>query len=272
MTDDSAERTSPPQNAQSQVVNSFRKVLDSHGYGFQYAVLESARALAKNNLSPWLFEASELPVPPDAKIDFLLRHSQRPRLLVAECKRANPALGAWCFARAPYVARNVSEVEAVVLEVVVRRDHDLASVRYERVTHSRDVYHIGVEVKLHGKPAARLSPQRQSQASHATGARGAGDCPPHPHGVARRWNLRRNRSGTQPGRGRLKARLVLARCNGPQDSPAPGLVRGRSEGLLGAHLIRGNGRIRRERFLRVYQVPIYSAYTSRRAYTHRASG
>ena len=69
------------------------------------------------------------------------------------------------------------------------------------------------------------------------------DRPPHPNGLARRWILRRNRSGTQPGRRRFEATRVLARCNGPQDGPASRLVRRHSEGLLGAHLVPGNGRV-----------------------------
>jgi hypothetical protein len=39
----------------------------------------------------------------DTHVDFVLRTHEA--FLVAECKRANPALANWCFARAPYIAR-----------------------------------------------------------------------------------------------------------------------------------------------------------------------
>ena len=87
----------------------FKRVLDSHGYGFQYALLKECERLRQNGKSPWSFEAAEIPVTVGSRethIDFVLRtHSA---VLVAECKRANPALARWCFARAPFVARRAS--------------------------------------------------------------------------------------------------------------------------------------------------------------------
>ena len=101
-----------------QLKNSFQKVLDQLGYGFQYAVLKAAQAATQID-SKWRFEVAEFPVQVqgvNTKIDFVLQHGgtsrhnpPQPCYLLAECKRANPALSNWCFVRAPYVYREPSD-------------------------------------------------------------------------------------------------------------------------------------------------------------------
>lgn len=97
--------------AQADLEAGFKKVLDSHGYGFQNAVIKECERLSKAvpAPSPWWFEASEFPVECGTaltRIDFILRINHA--VLVAECKRANPALASWCFARAPFLSRRQS--------------------------------------------------------------------------------------------------------------------------------------------------------------------
>jgi hypothetical protein len=92
-----------------------RKVVDSHGYGFHYAVIKTADRLFPDK-SPWIFKAAEVPVAvrgQDTRIDFILRHKDRPIYLICECKRANPALNHWCFLRVPYVKRNYGTTELI---------------------------------------------------------------------------------------------------------------------------------------------------------------
>jgi hypothetical protein len=105
-------------------VSDVRKVLNTHGHAFQYAVLRRAEELAREERSRWIFEAAEFPVG-DASApihaDFVL--SAAPYLfggpggtdhrayLVAECKRADPARARWCFVAAPYTHRDPSERE-----------------------------------------------------------------------------------------------------------------------------------------------------------------
>lgn len=105
---------------------SFGKVLNSHGHAFQYAVLKAAQDLFQSGESLWVFEASEFPVAvqgSSTRIDFVLKkrldsmEKQVPFYMVAECKRANPAIAAWCFAKAPYVRRNRAS-EPCILEHV----------------------------------------------------------------------------------------------------------------------------------------------------------
>lgn len=101
--------TSGNESAAQEVAKRFATGLSEHGYGFHYAVLAKAQHLEEAQRSQWVFEVSEFPVSimdGDSRIDFILRHKNYPLLIVAECKRANPAYGDWCFIRAPYVRRN----------------------------------------------------------------------------------------------------------------------------------------------------------------------
>src|SRR4030043_1645904 len=108
--------TEEVQNLNKKITSAFEKTLNRHGYGFQYSVLKKAKQLFEDGRSPWIFEPSEFPVSVqgrDVHIDFILRWYRKgmtlaeysiPVYLVAECKRADPALKYWCFARAPYVS------------------------------------------------------------------------------------------------------------------------------------------------------------------------
>lgn len=104
-----------------QILSDFTKTLNSHGYGFHYSILKLAYQLEKQGRSSWLFEAAEFPVEVQGKgtrIDFILRHRTSPELyLLAECKRANPALANWCFVPAPFVHRR-RLYEPTILECV----------------------------------------------------------------------------------------------------------------------------------------------------------
>jgi len=83
--------------------------VNQHGHGFHYSVVDRARYLCDEGRAQWYFEVAELPVKArnsSTKVDFILRHKYLPRLMIAECKRANPAFADWCFMRAPYVVIN----------------------------------------------------------------------------------------------------------------------------------------------------------------------
>lgn len=89
----------------------FNKTLNSHGYPFQYAVVQAAKDACAKRKSCWIFEASEFPVQTnhkDTKIDLVLKSNDKDHnyLLIGECKRVNPAYGCWCFVKAPIVRRN----------------------------------------------------------------------------------------------------------------------------------------------------------------------
>jgi hypothetical protein len=141
----------------------FEKHLNRHGYAFQYSVIRRADELFRENKSPWVFEASEFPVEVQgshARIDFVLskRTDSVPepvRYLVAECKRADPALGSWLFARAPYVRRGDTREELLV-DSVWNSDNGLFA-RPQRLDRSSHIYHVAIEIKGNEKGHGQTS-------------------------------------------------------------------------------------------------------------------
>jgi hypothetical protein len=137
-----------------QVAHAFRKLLDRHGYGFQYAVLKRAQDLALSGMSQWQAEASEFPTEVREKpthIDFVLKHSKKEYLLVSECKRANPALANWCFTKAPFRHRNHDPCALVCDKVERILDTHYTSTTPHVWAHHSEVYHIGLEVRTNLK-------------------------------------------------------------------------------------------------------------------------
>ena len=101
----------------------FRKALNRHGYTFQYLVLGEAQAQCEKGDSVWQFVAAEFPVETTSggtRIDLILRHRRRPHLMVIECKRANPAIANWCFAKAPSTRRNRSREYCFAEQLVLQ--------------------------------------------------------------------------------------------------------------------------------------------------------
>ena len=126
--------------------------LNVHGYGFQYAVLKTSKKCFDDHNSPWVFEVSEFPVEINGvstHIDFILRNTKEPFYLVAECKRADPALSNWCFVKAPFVSRMASGRERIVREVLVSRkaSGDPPTERIDWIMRSDEIYRLAFEVK-----------------------------------------------------------------------------------------------------------------------------
>lgn len=155
-----SDETSTQNDDFGEVTGAFKNVLDRHGYSFQYAVLNKARELADSHKSFWHFEASEFPVEVQAApthIDFLLKKGCTNLVLVCECKRANPALANWCFAKIPYLRRKV-ESPSVIVERVENRGYEDGLVTTPAVwTDVQNVYNLGLEVKTRAKGDDRSS-------------------------------------------------------------------------------------------------------------------
>jgi hypothetical protein len=138
------------EDAQEQkVAGGLRKVLNRHGYGFHYSVLQRAASLHEERRSKWMFEVAELPVEVQGagtRIDFILRERTRRLYLLAECKRANPALSNWCFVRAPYYRRNQEEGRVVVEEARASLGGEVFT-RTSTLTSTKKLYHLGLEVR-----------------------------------------------------------------------------------------------------------------------------
>lgn len=73
------------------------------GIAFQAAVVRKLRELGAEGKTRWSVEATELPVEVRGRpfhVDILLKHADRERYLVVECKRAQPRFSTWAFAPA----------------------------------------------------------------------------------------------------------------------------------------------------------------------------
>lgn len=136
-----------------EIKNLFNKELNSHGYSLQYAIIQAAKEASLAKESSWIFEAAEFPVEANGKhtrIDFILKSPDKDSkyLLVAECKRVNPAYGHWCFIKAPFVSRNRTN-DRYSLELLSRQKYEEPLNVYtllETICH-RQFYHIGLSVK-----------------------------------------------------------------------------------------------------------------------------
>lgn len=109
------------QDLSSRVAQSFAVQLNENGHGFHYAVLNKVKELEESKRSQWHFEVAEFPVKVEkggTKIDFVLRHKELNLLMVAECKRSNPAYAWWCFIRAPYERHGRSSDHAMVEHLI----------------------------------------------------------------------------------------------------------------------------------------------------------
>jgi hypothetical protein len=125
-----------------------RKVLNAHGYAFQHSVVRRAEELFLGNRSSWIFEATEFPVRVnefDTKLDVLLRNRGRAQYLIGECKRANPGLSNWCFARAPYIKRG--DQVGIVFETLRRYADSTVAARGKALAWEKEVYQIAVELR-----------------------------------------------------------------------------------------------------------------------------
>ncbi len=144
-------------NHMSQTAKSFEKVLNSHGYGFQYSVLKEAERLARERKSRWGYSVFEFPVEVQGagtRIDFVLKNHWRSLYMIAECKRANPALSNWCFTKVPEWLLG-SSVQSVFVETAQVLEHGPVRMGTEHLFHSSNIYHTALEVKSGDKGDVR---------------------------------------------------------------------------------------------------------------------
>jgi len=141
---------------QPDITSLFEKALSRHGYGFQYAVLREAEALFVKQESPWIPWVPEFPVEVQGKgtrIDLIFKHNRRQLYLVCECKRANPSLANWCFARAPWPDdsgfSNYSYMELI--------QYDGNQVRFglNTLLSTENIFQIAIEVRTNKKGDAQ---------------------------------------------------------------------------------------------------------------------
>lgn len=134
----------------------FRKALNSHGYGFQYSILRKAAELRDDRKSTWGLVAGEFPVAINGfntHIDFILRNSgyrsdNSTTFLIAECKRANPALSNWCFVKSPYIRLNRYPIDPFVFEFMQLNSSSTPPLWVSSISRHKqeESYHIAMEI------------------------------------------------------------------------------------------------------------------------------
>lgn len=130
-----------------------RKVLNTHGHGFHYAVVRRAGELFSSGKSKWIFDAVEFPVITQADvthIDFVLRSRSDRTLLVGECKRADPAKAVWCFAKSPFTRRDPRPQEVIFDHLEFSDAHSTIHKPHVEYT-ERHSHHLGFELKTSAK-------------------------------------------------------------------------------------------------------------------------
>ena len=157
----------------------FAHTLNRHGHPFQYAVIRRAQALAEKGQSQWIFQASEFPVAvqgSDTRIDFILSQGNHlglqytaSRLLVAECKRARPAVSNWLFARSPYVRRNQTSRPVLVERILWEGVGGAFRASGTRLDWSERLYHLAFEVSQPNQQGEPQGPSGRGMIEEAAG-------------------------------------------------------------------------------------------------------
>lgn len=81
----------------------FKDALNRHGHIFQNSLLNTiAGMISPAGWKPWVPEFPVEVQGAHTRIDFVLRNKESDRYLVCECKRSNPSLSNWCFAKSGY--------------------------------------------------------------------------------------------------------------------------------------------------------------------------
>jgi hypothetical protein len=132
----------------------YRQELNRHGYPFQNSIIRAAKELFEAGNSPWIFRAAEFPVSVRGRvthIDFILEHRDKSLYLIGECKRVNPGLSNWCFARTLFTTRNPKDTKLIIQNTwqSERASHTvLTGISSEN---SDQIYHLGLEIKSNQK-------------------------------------------------------------------------------------------------------------------------
>jgi hypothetical protein len=145
------EQTQPAQH----VAKGFEAALNQHGYSFQARLLREVQELGRLGRLNWLVKVPEFPVEvrgSGTRIDFILKYQHHDLYLLAECKRANPSVANWCFAKSGFIPSidlaRVLFVETVKISsdlIVNDKPHTSVDTRF--IGHSDFIYHIALEVK-----------------------------------------------------------------------------------------------------------------------------
>ncbi len=130
----------------------FEKTLNTHGYGFQAAVAKELRKKSAAQVRGHYIVGLDIPIrvrETESAIDIVTARSDGCLFAAIECKRVDPALGAWCFIRSKEHGQDTHDA-GVRCEAVCRA----ASGVHASMTvmgHLPHFAHIGVEVSRQQK-------------------------------------------------------------------------------------------------------------------------
>lgn len=133
----------------------FEARLNRHGYVFHQSLLIWINQI---EASHWYVHSQEFPVQVggrDTRIDLILKHRSDNSYMIVECKRANPALFHWCFAKTVELLPG-GAANSILAEVVKRTNAGKVLTTSEPIHHSEKVYRFGFELKSdkRGDPAS----------------------------------------------------------------------------------------------------------------------
>ena len=140
----------------------FEKALSRHGFGFQYAVLKEIKELYEAGKSYWYPTTAEFPVDVQGsgtRIDIILEHKLGQKYMVCECKRVDPALGNWCFARASRPT-DIQFADRSYIEMLRFDGHDTFS-ELKDIIGSDRIFQIAAEVRSDQKGDSSSSGRNQ---------------------------------------------------------------------------------------------------------------
>lgn len=146
------------QERHKRLEDAYTQLLKLHGFGFQERVRKVAQDLYNDGKSHWCPVVAEFPVEVQGRgtrIDFILQSRQGMDLpvvyLVCECKRVNPARGAWCFCPQPSVMHNRPRRRHIFADCVQGSSEDHLVAMSVHVVKTESIgdgpYNIGKELR-----------------------------------------------------------------------------------------------------------------------------
>jgi hypothetical protein len=150
------------------------RILNSHGYAFQQAVIRHCHLLAHSG-SAWEFVEAQVPFELNGReghIDFVLRHRTSGAVMVVECKRADPATARWCFARTNSPeSDDANPAQPVISTLLVDHSVNRAEER-PAVWTGRDAYQLVVQLKTGATGSGRGQDKSDSEVAITQAFRG----------------------------------------------------------------------------------------------------
>lgn len=142
------------QKSNDEIAKSFREELDKHGYSFQDAMVRAINEVNRAAFpsSTWLPWVPELPVEVQGshtRIDFVYGNDKG-FYLVFECKRSNPAVSNWCFAKTCFSLPNPL-FSRICAESIVDIGMGVLRSNIEQLHQCDDLYQIALDVKSPSK-------------------------------------------------------------------------------------------------------------------------